>query len=492
METKHLELWQKIAHFKLDDPRATLPFSKKLMTEQKWSLPETQRAIAEYKKFMFLVVVEPNGASPSKKVDEVWHLHITFTKNYADFCANVAPQFIHHHPSAGGLAEKSRHAEWYKDTLRAYGKYFGAPPPPDIWEYPLPLPEDFLPKNSPFLMPDTEGGYVFSDSDFYQQWEMDWNTILPFVVSVLALPLYFGNPFHLRGPEFLVFYALIAVIGLVVTYFKESKINAEVLIARKNSIPQKLSPLPLAWLMQGNNRFFQTAVVEAIEARILTRSPTQNWTYNRFVQMSEIGNPLITTLQCLENAETHLADTKHRTQLFQDVMRPALSLTIRQFEAFKKALFSPKKWHVVMAVVYGIGLVRLAQGLITGHTVLFLIVLMAFIFFLKHQVTSIFEKTIAQFITDTTAENAHQATPNPALNFAYGAPVPDGSMVLLSSFMLMEVMSMPMKMPPNHASSAASSCGGSSCGSDGGGSCGGGGDGGGGCGGGCGGCGGGD
>ena len=225
MEKTQFDLWQKIAHFDLDDPHAALTFSQKLMSEQKWSLPQTQRAIAEYKKFMLLVVMGPNGASPSKMVDEVWHLHLTFTKNYQDFCKKVAPQFIHHHPSKGGEAEKDRHSTWYKDTLVAYMRYFDAPPPPDVWEYPYDFqPEGFLPENSQFATPYTEGSLPTENSFEKIRWDNSPKMLALGVICFIAF-LYWANPYALSGPNFLRFYAVFAIFGLAFNFFEERKIS---------------------------------------------------------------------------------------------------------------------------------------------------------------------------------------------------------------------------------------------------------------------------
>jgi hypothetical protein len=127
-------LWQSIQNFTIDDVNASFPFSKKLAKEQKWSTKFTQKAIQAYKKFMYLCCVSPNGASPSKIVDEVWHLHLTYTFNYWDvFCANVLQQKIHHFPTDGSIADNKKYKSWEQNTLHLYEKEFGEKPPSEIW-----------------------------------------------------------------------------------------------------------------------------------------------------------------------------------------------------------------------------------------------------------------------------------------------------------------------------------------------------------------------
>lgn len=94
METRMLlkdeSLWNRIQGFSLDAPDADFPFSKKLAKEENWSLDFTRRAIEEYKKFVYLCCILPNGASPSKIIDKVWHMHLIYTQSYwEDFCPNI-------------------------------------------------------------------------------------------------------------------------------------------------------------------------------------------------------------------------------------------------------------------------------------------------------------------------------------------------------------------------------------------------------------------
>lgn len=128
-------LWQRIQRFSLDAQDASFPFSKKLAKEENWSLNFTQRAIDEYKKFVYLCCILPNGASPSEIVDKVWHLHLIYTQNYwEDFCPNVLKMNLHHHPSNGGNTEKSKHENWFSETLENYKTIFQQEPPEDIWK----------------------------------------------------------------------------------------------------------------------------------------------------------------------------------------------------------------------------------------------------------------------------------------------------------------------------------------------------------------------
>lgn len=139
METKMIlkdeSLWNRIQGFSLDASDAVFPFSKKLAKEENWSLDFTRKAIEEYKKFVYLCCILPNGASPSQIVDKVWHMHLIYTQNYwEEFCPNILKRSLHHHPSKGGTAEKEKHQNWFGDTMENYRKVFQQDAPDEIWK----------------------------------------------------------------------------------------------------------------------------------------------------------------------------------------------------------------------------------------------------------------------------------------------------------------------------------------------------------------------
>ncbi|MEY8758258.1 glycine-rich domain-containing protein [Chryseobacterium tongliaoense] len=131
---KDESLWKRIQSFSLDASDADFPFSKKLAKEESWTLDFAQKAIREYKKFVYLCCILPNGASPSETVDKVWHMHLIYTQNYwEEFCPNILKRKLHHHPSKGGRSEKKKHQDWHTDTLHHYKEIFQQDAPKDIW-----------------------------------------------------------------------------------------------------------------------------------------------------------------------------------------------------------------------------------------------------------------------------------------------------------------------------------------------------------------------
>jgi hypothetical protein len=132
--TPNPTLWQRLEAFQLDDPDAPFRFSDRLARENGWSAGFARRAVEEYKKFVYLAAVTRTPVTPSDIVDQVWHLHLTFTRSYWDeMCAQVLGKPLHHGPTKGGTAEDARYRRQYEETLALYGAEFGVDAPPSHW-----------------------------------------------------------------------------------------------------------------------------------------------------------------------------------------------------------------------------------------------------------------------------------------------------------------------------------------------------------------------
>lgn len=128
------ELWERIRRFELDDPNAAFSFTDRLARENGWSMSLALQAVQEYKKFMFLLCIAPHPLTPSDQVDQVWHLHLLYTRSYwLEFCEQVLGRAMHHGPTKGGAAEQDKFDDWYARTKQLYEATFGTVPPPDLW-----------------------------------------------------------------------------------------------------------------------------------------------------------------------------------------------------------------------------------------------------------------------------------------------------------------------------------------------------------------------
>lgn len=126
-------VWQALSHYSIGPAEAGLSFSARLARENGWSAAEAERVIEEYRRFAFLAVTAGHQVTPSDAVDQAWHLHLTYTRDYWErFCPEVLGRPLHHGPTAGGAAEGRRYFEQYAATLKSYEAVFG-PAPADLW-----------------------------------------------------------------------------------------------------------------------------------------------------------------------------------------------------------------------------------------------------------------------------------------------------------------------------------------------------------------------
>lgn len=126
-------VWQALKGYEIDLADAALSFQQRLARENRWSDPFAERVVEEYKRFCFLAVTAGHEVTPSDAVDQVWHLHLTYSRDYWQrFCPEVLDTELHHGPTAGGTAEQTRYFEQYAQTLKSYEAAFGSAPS-DIW-----------------------------------------------------------------------------------------------------------------------------------------------------------------------------------------------------------------------------------------------------------------------------------------------------------------------------------------------------------------------
>lgn len=127
-------LWQRIAAYTIGPAGASLSFAARLARENRWTLAHAERVIGEYKRFCYLAMTAGQDVTPSDAVDQAWHLHLTYSRDYWQvFCPQVLGADLHHGPTAGGPVERDRYYRHYAATLAAYEAAFCEPAPIDIW-----------------------------------------------------------------------------------------------------------------------------------------------------------------------------------------------------------------------------------------------------------------------------------------------------------------------------------------------------------------------
>jgi hypothetical protein len=103
MALSQARLWNTIEHTVIAGEQALL-FRQKLKDQHAWPDAFIDSAIIEYKRFLYLVAISDTSIPssnivPSKIVDEIWHLHLTFTRDYWQVWAKILGKEIHHNPS---------------------------------------------------------------------------------------------------------------------------------------------------------------------------------------------------------------------------------------------------------------------------------------------------------------------------------------------------------------------------------------------------------
>lgn len=78
-----------------------------------WSRTKVIKLIREYKNFLYVCARDESENDPSAEVDEIWHEHILFTKDYEDWC-NFLGRKIHHNPEK--IGEKKSFHEGFQKT----------------------------------------------------------------------------------------------------------------------------------------------------------------------------------------------------------------------------------------------------------------------------------------------------------------------------------------------------------------------------------------
>lgn len=134
MKHTNPELYEALQSHRFSHQEDELPFSQRLAQENSWSLDFSQRSIKEYKRFLYLATESIFPITPSDEIDQVWHLHLTYTQNYwEELCQKLLKTPLHHKPTKGGPTEQQRYKNQYTNTLRLYQETFGEEAPSDIW-----------------------------------------------------------------------------------------------------------------------------------------------------------------------------------------------------------------------------------------------------------------------------------------------------------------------------------------------------------------------
>jgi uncharacterized protein (TIGR04222 family) len=269
MNVQQAELYQRIQAFSLDDPDIGLPFSKRLARDNGWSTKYTQRVIEEYKKFAFLAVAAGHPVTPSDQVDQVWHLHLVYTRSYwGEFCPNVLQTPLHHGPTRGGRSEHDKFNDWYTKTLASYEHFFGQVPPVDIW----PPAHIRFDRDLHFVRVNTQQNWVLPKLAV----ELPKPSLnrSPIAAGLFLLALIVtgceslsltsvSNPLDFKGPEFLSFYLSVASAAIVLAFIGRWYLRKPALQSPDES--SSLDAYEIAYLAGGKDRAVDAAIASLVQ-----------------------------------------------------------------------------------------------------------------------------------------------------------------------------------------------------------------------------------
>jgi uncharacterized protein (TIGR04222 family) len=274
MRPEHAELWERIETFDIDgEPTPSLCFAKRLARENSWSKGFAERAIREYRRYVFLAMTVGRSMCPSEQVDQVWHLHLTYTRSYwKRFCGEVLKCPLHHEPTRGGSDEGRKHWAMYADTLLAYREAFGEDPQNDLWP---PAGKRFgedvavhrYDANAFWLVPKPHKGWLAAAALLV-------STV--FVVGC-AGP---GNPFDLNGTEFLPVLFIAYAVAFFLAYIVRRKYRGPDLNPGESE--PELDPYEVAYLTGGRPRVVGAVLVSLKEQGYLEVSESGQVTVRSF------------------------------------------------------------------------------------------------------------------------------------------------------------------------------------------------------------------
>ncbi len=357
-------LWQRIcAHvFPLGAPGCG--FIERLARAQGWSLDQAAAAIEEYRRYCFLAVVAETVMCPSHQVDTVWHLHMTYTRDYwTAWCAEILQTPLHHEPSRGGSGELVRHRELYAETLARYEYWFGAPP--SAW---WPGTHERFDRPGRFRMVDTSRIWMLRKPS------LSTPRALLSMLALLALGLTSvasavqGSPLEWQGRDFLKLYVLLMPASVILALIWRR-------LLRNNgaaTFGAGLSATELAYLVGGPTRGFDVTIASLLEREAISYDEaTQRFNVNGAVAGLSPSEAALRNLIAADGRPDQVL--KLGSRLFNETRQKLVrSGQLLDDHAADRAAYLPA---LLPALVLLFGLAKIVVGIQRERPVAFLVVL---------------------------------------------------------------------------------------------------------------------
>lgn len=355
-QSAELELrWQRIAAWLSDDSALSTTFRRQLAEANGWSAVECLTAIEEYRRFCFIAAISSGEVSPSPAVDQVWHLHLTYSRDYwHDFCPLRLGFDLHHQPGMGQPGEAAQLRNLYALTLERYQSLFGTPP--RRWWPPHPL------------LRHSATGLRGRLHRFGWRLAAGLAGLLGLSSLAQGEP---GNPLNWQGPEFLVLFFLLMVAAVFATAllrFWMSRVDD----GRRGLSLSEPDVWSIAYLSGGPQRVLDAAVAQLHEQGHIRWD--ESGKHTEPTDRGEPDDPLLRTV---------LAACRQRnmSRLLQVVKSAHLDAILRQLQqrgwwfSAEQALRVAQISALPFALLAGFGLLKIGIGLSRDKPVLFLVLL---------------------------------------------------------------------------------------------------------------------
>lgn len=371
----------RVEAFEIDADNKALRFVDRLARENRWTVSYASRVVREYLRFCILAIRSGHPVTPSEDVDQVWHLHLTYTRSYWErFCGKTLGRPLHHEPTAGGVAEGNKFRDWYQATLDSYRLLFGSDPPQDIW-------------------PPTEQRFTHAGELKWMNAGREWAVPKRLVAvaggviacSLLTLASLGGGegdrphveaatslavalfPFNLSGPTFLLFYAVLGLFGLAVIITLGIAATVRDDHEELGDAANELSADELAVLAGGGSRLAHVALARLFADRRIEATKSW-WWYSSFKtsgpppEQPAIDRDLYAAIQSGKSPSQLMEVVK---PYFQQIEAKLVEKGLRYRRGQKS------KAAIWVAVPIGLlGGLRLIQGLVRGEEIGWLLAMM--------------------------------------------------------------------------------------------------------------------
>ncbi len=356
-------LWQRLAAHPFETPGHSMDFTARLARDRGWSLAFARGAVHEYRRFCFLTRVSPTPMTPSEEVDEVWHTHLAYSRDYWDRWCPALGGPLHHDPTPGGPAAQGLYRTQYAETLALYERRFG-PPPEAYW----PATHRRFRGAPRYRIVDADRVFVLKRPAL-PRWRAAALVAIAGTTATPAgaLPL---NPLDWPGPPFLALFAALFALSLAATLL----LRARGQDTGDPASADNLSAIDLAYMRGGAQNAADTIAVGLL---MHGGAEPDGPASRRFVVMPDAKplppelEPFRTVIEGSFTRPDFLAATKQRFDALQDglVRRGLLMSGPAQARLRERCLWA-------MTPLLLLGLAKVMTGLSRGRPVDFLVFFM--------------------------------------------------------------------------------------------------------------------